>query len=171
MFPFLKWFPSTHPKPPFYPPRTVFPQPLGASNLCNCRQFWPPGAQICATVVNSGPRGLRSVQLSSIMALRILPGGSLPGEPPGSPPGASREPPGASQEPPGSLPGASREPQPSFKHQSSIKQAPINHQSAINQPSTNHQSTVNQLSNNHLATLNQPSINRQRRGPAAEAEP
>ena len=131
MFPFLKWFPSTHPKPPFYPPRTVFPQPLGASNLCNCRQFWPPGAQICATVVNSGPRGLRSVQLSSIMALRILPGGSLPGEP-----------------------------QPSFKHQSSIKQAPINHQS-----------TVNQLSNNHLSTLNQPSINRQRRGPAAEAEP
>ena len=142
MFPFLKWFPSTHPKPPFYPPRTVFPQPLGASNLCNCRQFWPPGAQICATVVNSGPRGLRSVQLSSIMALRILPGGasrgSLP-EAPREPPGSL---PGASQEPPRSLPGASTIIQASIKHQTSTNQPSISHQSTINQPSINRQSTV-----------------------------
>ena len=165
MFPFLKWFPSTAPQSLLYHPRAVFSQPPGASNLCNCRKFWPPGAQICATVVNYGPRGLRSAQLSSIMALRILPGGSLPGEPPGSPPGASREPPGslpgASREPPGSLPGASREPPGSLNHHSSINQASNKHQSTISQPSINHQPTINQPSINCQITTYQPSTNHQ----------
>ena len=60
------------PQSPFYPPRTGFPQPPGASNLRNCRQLLPSGAQICATVVNYCPQVLKSVQLSSIM----VPGGS-----------------------------------------------------------------------------------------------
>ena len=42
---------------------------LRSLKVCNCRQFWPSEAQICATVDNSSPRKLKSEQLSSIIAL------------------------------------------------------------------------------------------------------